>query len=233
MKDQFPDHYFTGEVWERPPPEESLVQNTLWPEEHKLYGHGYELFCLSVSPDSSLVASACKSTDAASSRVILWDTETWSEVGGITSHSLTVTQLSFSPDGSKLLCVSRDRTWSLHSLQPSQGELQTTLLARSDKKSSVITRIIWSCCWTPDSKYFLTASRDKKVVVWGEGEGGWRKVDMVSLPDSVTAVAGSHQLTEDGQYLVAAGLNNGGIHLLTWSEAGGWEERRVLGMRSV
>ena len=81
VKDQFPDHYFSPEVTSLPPPEESLVQNTLWPEEHKLYGHGYELFCVAASPDSGLVASACKSTDAASSRVIIWDTETWTEVG--------------------------------------------------------------------------------------------------------------------------------------------------------
>ena len=80
VKDQFPDHYFSPEVRDLPPPEESLVQNTLWPEEHKLYGHGYELFCVAASPDSRMVASACKSTDAASSRVILWDTETWAEV---------------------------------------------------------------------------------------------------------------------------------------------------------
>ena len=80
VKDQYPDHYFSPEVTSLPPPEESLVQNTLWPEEHKLYGHGYELFCLAASPDSRLVASACKSTDAASSRVILWDTKTWTEV---------------------------------------------------------------------------------------------------------------------------------------------------------
>ena len=32
MKDQFPDSYFSPEVLCRPPPEETLVQNTLWPE---------------------------------------------------------------------------------------------------------------------------------------------------------------------------------------------------------
>ena len=32
VKDQFPDHYFTPETHEVPPPEETLVQNTLWPE---------------------------------------------------------------------------------------------------------------------------------------------------------------------------------------------------------
>ena len=32
VKDQFPDNYFTAEVHCVPPPEETLVQNTLWPE---------------------------------------------------------------------------------------------------------------------------------------------------------------------------------------------------------
>ena len=32
VKDQFPDHYFSPETHEEPPPEETLVQNTLWPE---------------------------------------------------------------------------------------------------------------------------------------------------------------------------------------------------------
>ncbi len=40
VKDHFPDHYFTPDSYNRPPPEETLVQNTLWPEVQKLYGHG-------------------------------------------------------------------------------------------------------------------------------------------------------------------------------------------------
>ena len=154
-------------------------------------------------------------------------------MGGISSHSLTVTQMSFSPDGGRLLCVSRDRTWSLHSLSQAQDTktISTSLLARSDKKSSVISRLIWSCSWSHDSKYFVTASRDKRVVIWGEGEGGgWRQAGPVlSLPDSVTAVSLAHSPAEDAQYLLAAGLNSGSIHILTWSLAGGWTERSVLG----
>ena len=38
------------------------------------------------------------------------------------------------------------------------------LVARSDKKNQH-ARIIWSCAWSGDDKYFATASRDKKVTV--------------------------------------------------------------------
>ena len=43
-----------------PPVEAHLLQNTLWPETQKLYGHGYEIYCAAASPDGRYVASACK-----------------------------------------------------------------------------------------------------------------------------------------------------------------------------
>ena len=43
-----------------PPTEEDLLQNTLWPEGQKLYGHGYEIFTLAAHPDGTLLATACK-----------------------------------------------------------------------------------------------------------------------------------------------------------------------------
>ena len=106
-----------------------------------------------------------------------------------------MTQISWAPDSSKLVTVSRDRTWTLHRVTlDKEGDtlrVRAEMMARSEKKSSVITRIIWSCAWTWDSQYFLTASRDKRLVIWGQGETEtWAQVgDSLSLPESVTSVA--------------------------------------------
>lgn len=47
-------------VLTEPPIEEQLSWHTLWPESHKLYGHGNELFSLCSDHEGKLVASSCK-----------------------------------------------------------------------------------------------------------------------------------------------------------------------------
>ena len=66
---QYPDYYFTPEVHQQPPPEESLYQNSLWPELQKLYGHGYEIFSLASDGAGKLIASACKAAKAEHAQV--------------------------------------------------------------------------------------------------------------------------------------------------------------------
>ena len=52
--------------------EEVLWRSTLWPEERKLYGHGYELYCLAASHAGDLLASACKAAIPEHAAIILW-----------------------------------------------------------------------------------------------------------------------------------------------------------------
>jgi len=71
-KDEYPDNYFVPITLETPPQEETLMQNTLWPELQKLYGHGYEIFALAATVDGSVLASTCKASNAEHAQIILW-----------------------------------------------------------------------------------------------------------------------------------------------------------------
>uniref|UniRef100_A0A673CNS1 Elongator complex protein 2 n=1 Tax=Sphaeramia orbicularis TaxID=375764 RepID=A0A673CNS1_9TELE len=167
VSDQYQESYFHPLNMTEPPPEDHLLQNTLWPEVQKLYGHGFEMFCLASDSARTVVASACKASKAEHASILLWSTSTWRQLQTLPYHTLTVTQMAFSPDAQHLLAVSRDRTWSLwrrHPTTPDNPEPQFSLYAHTEKDTSIHSRIIWSCDWSPDGKYFVTSSRDKKVV---------------------------------------------------------------------
>lgn len=202
------------------------MQNTLWPEVQKLYGHGYEIFALNATSDGKWLASSCRATNEEHAQIILWDTLTWKQIQKLPSHQLTVTQLKFSPNNKWLLSVSRDRRWTLFENEKSNdGICNFKMIATTDKKNGIHSRIIWSCDWTHDSKYFATGSRDGKVVAWQQTDmdsGTSLKMcaalSTIELKktDSVTAIAfATRFLLNKCDYIAAIGLENGFIHVCT------------------
>jgi len=145
-----------------PPTEEELMQNTLWPEMQKLYGHGYEIFCMAAKHNGQLLATACRSSNQQHSAILLWNTDTWSIAQNLVFHKLTVTQIAFSPNDKYLLSVSRDRKWSLFK---EENDAYVSITANS-KIDNPHLRIIWCCNWSQDSNYFATGSRDGKIGIW-------------------------------------------------------------------
>ncbi|KAJ8913600.1 hypothetical protein NQ315_013422 [Exocentrus adspersus] len=225
-------HFVATDLIE-PPTEETLLQNTLWPEVQKLYGHGYEVFALAASPDGKYLASSCKSTKPEHAAILLWDTSSWQQIQKLMSHTLTVVQMQFSPDSLHLLSVSRDRRWSLFT----RNDQKTfELAATTDKSTGVHTRIIWTCSWSHDSKYFATGSRDGKAVIWTINKGKQKtnvlgECEMVSKPlelknESVTAIAFAPGFVSE-YYLVAVGFESGVIRIFKWN-AEGWKEVLLL-----
>ncbi|XP_059365685.1 elongator complex protein 2 isoform X1 [Carassius carassius] len=229
LSDQYKESYFQPLKLTEPPKEDDLLQNTLWPEVQKLYGHGFEMFCLASDSARTVVASACKASKPEHAAILLWSTTSWKQLQSLPSHSLTVTQMVFSPNGHLLLAVSRDRTWSLwrRGNPDSDTEASFSLYANTSKDTAVHTRIIWSCDWSSDSKYFVTSSRDKKVIIWGhhvsrvsvgecEGESVTPCSSVLDVGDSATAVSICPYLCSDQSFLLAVGLENGKIVLYKW-----------------
>uniref|UniRef100_A0AAY4EPG8 Elongator complex protein 2 n=1 Tax=Denticeps clupeoides TaxID=299321 RepID=A0AAY4EPG8_9TELE len=227
VSDQYKESYFQPLSLNEPPPEDHLLQNTLWPEIQKLYGHGFEMFCLASDSTRTVVASACKASKAEHASILLWSSSSWKQLQSLPCHSLTVTQMSFSPDARLLLAVSRDRTWSLWKREdPPSGNPLFSLYTHTKKETAVHARIIWSCDWSADNKYFVTSSRDKKVIVWGHGASGDPVGEgavaigpcssVLDVGDSATAVAFCPFPCADHSYLLAVGLEGGRILLYKW-----------------
>ncbi|XP_060681447.1 elongator complex protein 2 [Hemiscyllium ocellatum] len=228
--DQYPQTYFHPISLTEPPSEDHLLQNTLWAEVQKLYGHGFEIFCVACNNASTALASACKASKVEHAAIVLWSTSNWKQILTLPFHNLTVTQLAFSPDDRFLLAVSRDRTWSLwkhHEVAEADSGPFFSLFAHTDKKTSIHSRIIWTCDWTFDSKYFVTGSRDKKVIVWGNvalarrTEGSSQSIirpcsSVLDVGDAATAVSFSPVTSLDESYILAVGLDCGNILLYKW-----------------
>uniref|UniRef100_A0A674DGM1 Elongator complex protein 2 n=1 Tax=Salmo trutta TaxID=8032 RepID=A0A674DGM1_SALTR len=227
VSDQYQESYFHPLTLNEPPPEDHLLQNTLWPEVQKLlvsHDHSNSPFI----PSSHIHAS--KAEHAA---VLLWSATSWRQLQALPCHSLTVTQMAFSPNGLFLLAVSRDRTWSLWrrddpAATTTNTEPHFSLYTSTRKDTAVHTRIIWSCDWSADNKYFVTSSRDKKVIVWGDCSSSEASVtpdeppvirpcsSILDVGDSATAVSFCPILCPGNSYLLAVGLESGQVLLYKW-----------------
>lgn len=202
-------------VFTEPPIEEQLAWHTLWPESHKLYGHGNELFSLCCDHEGKLVASSCKAQTASVAEIWLWQVGSWKALGRLQSHSLTVTQMEFSHDDNFLLAVSRDRQLSIFSInQTGLDEVSYQLLTRQEAHK----RIVWACTWNPFGHEFATGSRDKTVKIWAIEKESSSAKHLMTLPQfnsSVTALSwvGLHRQLNDG--FLAVGMENGLIEM--WS----------------
>ncbi|KAL4430983.1 hypothetical protein ABPG75_006239 [Micractinium tetrahymenae] len=206
-----------------PPLEEHLAQNTLWPEVHKLYGHGNELYCLAADPLGCYLASACRAQSADVAAVWLWDTSRWTGEALQPAHTLTVTQLAFSPDGRFLASASRDRSVAVFERQAGEGPG-----FRLAGRIKAHARIVWDLHWSPDSRLLATGARDGKVKVWSLAAAAAAPsgtCDAAALPAAPAATIDcgdsvhSVQFAPDcqhgsGAYHLAAGLEGGGLQLL-------------------
>ncbi|CAI9296803.1 unnamed protein product [Lactuca saligna] len=208
-------------VLTEPPIEEQLAWHTLWPESHKLYGHGNEIFSLCCDHQGKLVASSCKAQSASVAEIWLWEVGSWKAVGRLQSHTLTVTRMEFSHDDKYLLAVSRDRHLSLFSIDRTGGMdgISYKLVTRQEAHK----RIVWACSWNPSplSHQFATGSRDKTVKIWEVNKSCSTSTIqlLITLPTFKTSVTALSWTTPipmnpvDNNGIIAVGMESGLIEL--------------------
>lgn len=197
-----------------PPLEDHLQRFTLFPELDKLYGHGYEITCCACSPDGALIASACRSNSTKHAVVRIFNAcKNYQLVDTVLAgHSLTVTSMEFSHDGRYLLCVSRDRLFSLWRLRE-ESEGLFDLVEMNPKAHS---RIIWDSSWLPMGlQQFVTGSRDKCLKLWEVVAESVMLKGTLKTESPVTSVSVHEKLLEDSSSLLAVGGEDGKVCFYT------------------
>jgi elongator complex protein 2 len=106
-------------------------------------------------------------------------------------------------------------------------------------------RIIWTCNFSHDDKYFLTGARDQQVHLWRVADEHEQpfETNILKLNDAVTAVAFADRLIDNDKsdrpsnatmrertclfrscrYLAVIGLDNGHVLFYAWNEQVSWQ----------
>jgi len=189
---------FTALNLKEAPKEEDLIQNSLWWEERKLYGHGAELQSLAVSPDRKWIASSCKATKQSQAVVMIWDADRKGKPScliELAGHQLTVIKIVFSPDSKRLLTLGRDRIAIVWMLNQENVWIKDEVIG---KEKNGHTRLIWNGCWGKKEQCFYTVGRDKQLIKWTRQDNQWVKATSHQFDEAVTAV----DSTSSGRLLV-------------------------------
>lgn len=197
--------------------EEFIMNKTRWPERNKLYGHAYELYCIAASKKGDYFVTAAKSKKKKYSNIFVWSIDNLNPVCQLPAHDFTVHQIEFSPDDQYFLCVSRDRQFSVFQRQDDVQQPFKLVQIQSQAHK----RILWTCSWAHDSRYFATGSREKtnslKFWDYSEEENKWNEHSSIAKDvPNVTAVAFFPCAIIQGSSLgIVVGLDTGEISVWT------------------
>ena len=155
------------------PTERDLGVVSLWLETRKLFGHHYEVVCVSATTTPTgdvIVASACKARDVENASIMIFDVSSGRCLqvlkGG---HRSTVVSLSFSADGQYLASAGKDRRLCLWKLQSKEERTEDdpSMFYLASAVDSAHKRIIWSVDFCPaDPSLLVTGARDGFAKIW-------------------------------------------------------------------
>ncbi|KAF8457269.1 WD40-repeat-containing domain protein [Terfezia claveryi] len=179
----------------------------------KLYGHGYELQSVASAHHTSMIATSCRASSTDHAVIRLFDTAQEREMkppvkGG---HGLTVLGVDFSRNDWWLLSVSRDRSWAVYHRNPNSKEGRLVVI----------------------QGVFATGSRDKSVKLWARQQPQmdnyeWVCTETIKFPTPVTAIDFLQEKVR-GKFVLAVGLESGGVEVYYGGEEEAWEKVGEVG----
>ncbi|CAE7085759.1 unnamed protein product, partial [Rhizoctonia solani] len=129
---------------------------------HALKGN-HPITSVAFSPDAKLIASGCGSVFSTANAVQLWDVQTRKAASEpLTGHADAVRSVSFSPDGTRLVSGSLDKTirvWDVERKLPILGPLEGH------------TGYLCSVAFSPDSAQIVSCSSDRTIRLWDPRTG--------------------------------------------------------------
>jgi serine/threonine protein kinase/WD40 repeat protein len=182
-------------------------------------GNGQDLFAvqatpervtaLAFSPDGRFIVSGAAYTDSA---LHIWDAATGTRVGSLEGHRSWVSDLTFSPDGSRLVSSSADQTLRIWDWP--QRVSRGVLRGHRDA--------VMGLAFLPDGRTLASHTKEGAVFLWNITQSsehlGYRILPRRLLPDGGTV------FTPDGRSLLAV-ESGGGVAL--WDVQTLREQRRL------
>ena len=206
-----------GLDWNQPPLEGQLADHTIWPETKKLFAHNYDIVAITLSTSGKILASSCKARNSQSAGINTWDTVSMLSLQNLMIHESTVVCLKFSHDDKYLASSGKDRALCIFKLDESTSNMYELCVALGNSHK----RIVWDLCWSGDSSFLVSVSRDGFCKIWTiELDQNTNKhmlncVASFSPLDNiaVTAIDILPKIIEQDKWLTVIGLENGDLLL--------------------
>ena len=133
--------------------------------ERSFTGHSRSVYCVSFSPDGSLVASGDGEDDEKPGRVLIWATDTANLVRPLGPFGWTVSGVAWSPDGTRIASACYDEFVRIHEVR--NGEQLLCINSHQDELNAVV--------WSPDGQTLATAGgqwdKPQPIKLWDTSSG--------------------------------------------------------------
>jgi WD40 repeat protein len=145
-------------------------------------------------------------------RLLWWDVEARTLVRTVDAHTKWIRKVAASRDGKTIASVADDmvcRLWDA-----AEGKLLRELRGHQEKTPNHFPSMLFTCVFSPDSRFVATADKVGHIVVWETASG--KQAAMLEAPGMYTwdpvqrkhSIGGIRSLafSPDGKYLAASGI---------------------------